>query len=78
MKQGQNILKKNLERMLKEVRLLASIQDINILRYYHSWIECIEEDKKFNSLVIPEIDNEESTLNSSTTIQESDEEYINY
>ena len=32
--------------MLKEVRLLASIQDINILRYHHSWIEVVYRETK--------------------------------
>ena len=32
-------LRHELARMLREVRLLAAIQDSNIIRYHHSWIE---------------------------------------
>ena len=32
-----------LERMLKEVRLLAEIQDVHIVRYNSSWLERTEE-----------------------------------
>ena len=43
---GQSKLKVSLEGMLKEVRLLAAIQDINILRYHHSWIEFAYSENK--------------------------------
>ena len=38
-------IRESMEKMLKEVRLLASIQDVNILRYYNSWMEFVEEEK---------------------------------
>lgn len=42
---NQAAIKEKLEAMLKEVRLLATIQDVNVLRYYSSWIELVEEAK---------------------------------
>ena len=51
---NQNILKAELEKIRKKVRLLAGIQDMNVLRYYNSWIESSEE-TKFNSMICPEI-----------------------
>ncbi len=38
---GHQRLRLGLQRMLREVRLLAAIQDVNVLRYYHSWIEFV-------------------------------------
>jgi len=45
--ENQIMLKEKLELMLEEVRLLAAIQDVNVIRYYSSWIEMIEERKHY-------------------------------
>ena len=45
----------NLQRMLKEVRLFAAINDRHIIRYNHSWLEVIESESKREPSLTPSL-----------------------
>jgi len=61
--------------MLKEVRLLANIQDLNVLRYYHSWIEFLTENSEEEN---DEYKNSQHILAKSTPIMENCESPSNH